>query len=138
MFLLTKKFEFSAAHRLHTSALSAEENQKVFGACNNLYGHGHNYEVEITLRAKEYDPNTGMVMNLSDLGDLINRKLFPDLDHKHLNHDVPWLKGLNPTAEVLARAIWERIDAEIPGNLLYRVVVWESRKNVVEYYGRGQ
>ena len=131
MFELTRRMEFSAAHRLSLARLTDEENRALYGVCAG--DHGHNYAIEVTVRGPA-DAETGMVMDLKHLADLLDEKIFADCDHKHLNHDVPWLADLVPTAEVLAQAIWERLDGDLPG-LLFRVRVYESRDNFADYLG---
>lgn len=136
---ITRREEFSAAHRLHDPALGDEENRRLYGLCNNPYGHGHNYEVEVTVRGPV--PRSGMVMDLNRLMQLLREELIAEVDHKHLNHDVPWLAGLIPTAENIAVAIWERLAPrieEFDGCRLRRVRLFESRNNHVEYTGPEQ
>jgi len=131
MFELTRRMEFSAAHRLALPSLSDEENRALYGVCARE--HGHNYAVEVTVRGPA-DPETGMVMDLERLADLLDEKVFADVDHRHLNHDVPWLAGRVPTAEVLAQAIWDRLEDDL-GGLLHRVRLYESRDNFADYLG---
>jgi len=134
---ITRREEFSAAHRLHNPELSDEENRRIFGICNNPHGHGHNYEIEVTVRGAVPDAN-GMVMNLTDLMGLLRERVVLELDHKNLNHDVPFLQGVVPTAENIAVAVWNRIEPEIrryPGCRLHRIRLYESRNNFVEYRG---
>lgn len=133
---ITHALEFSAAHRLHNPKLSDEENLRIFGVCNNAYGHGHNYWVEVTVTG-EVPEDTGMVMNLNDLMGLMRERLFEKLDHKHLNHDVEFLAGMVPTAENIAIAIWGELESEIDrlGARLWRVRLFESKANRVDYYG---
>ncbi|MHC4844986.1 MAG: 6-carboxytetrahydropterin synthase [Planctomycetota bacterium] len=132
-FELTRRLEFSAAHRLHNPDFSDEKNREVFGVCNNLHGHGHNYVLDVTLRGQA-DPATGMVMDLNRLAVLLHEKVFTEVDHKHLDHDVPWLAGRVSTAENVAAAIWERLDADLEGKL-YRLRLYESDHNYVDYHG---
>jgi 6-pyruvoyltetrahydropterin/6-carboxytetrahydropterin synthase len=125
--------EFSAAHRLHNPAFSAARNREVFGVCNNPNGHGHNYVLDVTLRGPA-DPETGMVMDLNRLMVLLHELIFTEVDHKHLDLDVPWLKGRVSTAENVAVAIWERLEGPL-GGLLHRLRLYESAMNYVDYYG---
>lgn len=134
MIHLVRKVQFCAAHRLHTDKLSIEENKRVYGICNNENGHGHNYELEVTI-AGEIDPITGMVMDLKELKDIIEEEIVDKVDHKNLNFDVDFLEGLVPTAEVVAMKFWEILESKIPHGRLYRIRLWESSNNVVEYYG---
>ena len=134
---ITRREEFSASHRLHSPALSEEENREVYGLCNNLHGHGHNYELEVTVRGP-VSAEHGMVMNLTDLMGILQEKILPAVDHKHLNHDVPFLADVIPTAENIAVRIWEQIEPELgrfEGCHLHRIRLFESRNNFVEYRG---
>lgn len=134
---ITRREEFAAAHRLFDPALSDEENDRLFGMCANRHGHGHNFELEVTVRG-EVNPATGMVMNLLDLERILREKVLLPLDHKNLNEDVPFLRGLIPTAENLAIVIWERIVPELEGHegcRLHRIRLYESRNNLVDYRG---
>jgi len=137
---ITHVAEFSASHRLHNPSLGDAENERIFGICNNAHGHGHNYEVAITVEGVP-DPETGMVMNLNDLMGIIREKVIAPMDHKHLNHDVPFLGGVVPTAENIAIAIWHQIKPELVrfvGCELYRVRLNESKHNLVEYLGHSK
>ncbi len=131
MFELIHKIGFSAAHKLESPHLTPEENQRLYGPCHNL--HGHNYELEVVVRG-EVDPRTGMVMDLNVLAGLMHEHIFADVDHKDLGHDVPWLAGRITTAEVVAAAIWERLEAPLEGRL-HRVRLYESAVNFVDYHG---
>ena len=134
---ITRLEEFSASHRLHNPDLSDEENRRLFGVCNNPNGHGHNYELEVSV-CGDVPPETGMVMNLADLMRVLRDEILPQLDHKHLNHDVPFLAGVIPTAENIAVALWEVIEPEIErfeGCRLHKIKLRESRANSVEYRG---
>ena len=127
--------EFSAAHRLHSAQLSESENRAVFGPCNT--SHGHNYRVEVTIRGP-VDPKTGMVMNLNDLMDVMRTEIWDHVDHKHLNENVPFLKGIVPTTENLAIVFWQRIQAcqdRFGAGRLHQVRVLESRDNFADYFG---
>ncbi len=132
---ITHRIEFSAAHRLESPDLTAEENAALYGPCYT--DHGHNYELEVTVRG-EVAPTTGMVMNLSDLATILREELWVPMDHKHLNRDVPFLRGIIPTAENVAVACWERIASRLdkhPGCGLHEVRLFESRNNRVTYRG---
>lgn len=131
---VTRRVHFSAGHRLHNPSFSEEENREVFGACSNPTGHGHNYELEVTVEG-EVDPATGFVVDLKRLKDLLERLVVSDVDHANLNVDVDWLRGVNPTAENLAVRIWERLEGELDGAELVSVKLWETERNVVEYRG---
>jgi 6-pyruvoyltetrahydropterin/6-carboxytetrahydropterin synthase len=137
---ITRREEFSAAHRLHVPSLSAEENRRIFGVCNNENGHGHNYAFEVTVRGAVSSP-TGMVMDLNRLMVILREEIVSVVDHKHLNHDVAFLAGINPTAENVAIAFWQRLEPRLKGFegcRLHRVRVYESRNNFADYLGPGR
>jgi 6-pyruvoyltetrahydropterin/6-carboxytetrahydropterin synthase len=134
---ITRREEFSASHRLHNPELSDAENRALYGICNNPNGHGHNYELEVTVRGS-VPPGTGMVMNLTDLMEILRTRVLVEVDHKHLNMDVPWLTGIIPTAENLVIALWQRIAPELTpfeGVRLHRLRLHESRGSFVDYHG---
>lgn len=134
---ITHVQEFSASHRLHNPALSEAENQRIFGICNNLHGHGHNYVLEVSVQGAVPE-DTGMVMDLNVLSSIVSEHLVAHLDHKHLNHDVPFMAGMVPTAENLAIAMWRRLEpllSEYPGCRLTKTTVRESRMNSATYRG---
>jgi len=134
---ISRREEFSASHRLHNPALGDEENRRLYGPCNNPNGHGHNYDLEVTVRG-EVPAETGMVLDLNRLMALLREEIVQEVDHKHLNHDVPFLQGLIPTAENLAIAFWSRLEPrieEFEGCTLHRIRLHESRGNFVEYRG---
>ncbi|KAH0623344.1 hypothetical protein JD844_031566 [Phrynosoma platyrhinos] len=114
--------------------LSDEENQKLFGKCNNPNGHGHNYKVEVTVRG-EIDPATGMVINLTDLKDYMEEAIMEPLDHKNLDKDVPYFADIVSTTENVAVFIWENLQKRCPKGMLYKVKVYETDKNIVVYKG---
>lgn len=133
MVQLTERFEFSAAHRLHADALSATQNREIFGRCNNPNGHGHNYELEVTV-AGEPDPATGQVISIPDLQRIVNQHAIDLFDHKHLNLDCPDFRRLNPTVENIARVLYEHLQPAIPAPArLATVRVWETPKTMCEY-----
>src|SRR5437879_4335286 len=113
MIYLTRKIEFSASHLYHNPAFSAEENRRVFGKCNNPHGHGHNYVLEVTV-AGTPDPNTGMVLDLKELKEILQREIIERMDHRFLNYEVPELAGQIPTCENIAPVIWNLLDPKIP------------------------
>jgi 6-pyruvoyltetrahydropterin/6-carboxytetrahydropterin synthase len=125
MVYLTRKLEFSASHLYHNPAFSAEENRRVFGKCNNPHGHGHNYVLEVTV-AGEPDPATGMVLDLKELKDILQREIVDRMDHRHLNHEVPELAGKIPTCENIAAVIWNLLAPKIKQGKLDRVRLYES------------
>ena len=121
------KFEFSAAHRLHNPELSGEENQKIFGKCNNPNGHGHNYELQVTLR--------GRLIPVSLLEEVVSASVIQRFDHKFLNTDTLEFKSVNPTVENIAQTIFRllRPPLEKAGGELAAVTVWETPKTWCEY-----
>ncbi|MBL6784720.1 MAG: 6-carboxytetrahydropterin synthase [Rickettsiales bacterium] len=132
--LITKKIEFSSAHRLVNHDLSEEENLELYDKCYNPNGHGHNYILEVTLKGP-ISKKTGMIINLTSLKNVINRSVVDIMDHKNLNEDVEHFKDLNPTAENLIVVIWKLLEKEFEEQLLYRLVLRETSNNIVEYYG---
>jgi 6-pyruvoyltetrahydropterin/6-carboxytetrahydropterin synthase len=125
MIRVTRKVEFSAAHFYYNPRFSAEENRRVFGKCANLHGHGHNYVLEVTV-AGEPDPATGMVLDLKELKDVLQREVVDRMDHRSLNHEVPELAGLIPTCENIALVIWRLLEPKIKQGKLDRVRLYES------------
>jgi len=136
MVLITRKIEFSASHLYHNPAFSAEENRRVFGKCNNPHGHGHNYTLEVTV-AGEPNPVTGMVLDLKELKDLLEREVMQRMDHRFLNYEVAELKGQIPTCENIARLIWELLDPKIKKGRLHRVRLYESADLFADCYRNG-
>jgi 6-pyruvoyltetrahydropterin/6-carboxytetrahydropterin synthase len=126
--------EFSACHRLYHPEFSEERNREVFGICNNPNGHGHNYVLDVTLRGAP-DPQTGMIIDLKQLKEILDERLITRLDHKNLNLDVPVLRGCVPTVEMLVLRIWEELDGRIPGGRLSELTLYESRTNFARYRG---
>jgi len=133
---VTRRVHWNSAHRLFRADWSDEENERVFGDCANPHWHGHNYEMEVTVSGP-VDPETGYVLDLKVLRDLLEERVVSHLDHRNLNVQVPWLEGLNPTTENLVVAIWNRIVDHLPEGLrLERIVLWETPRNFVEYTGQ--
>ncbi|KAG8187562.1 hypothetical protein JTE90_008448 [Oedothorax gibbosus] len=130
---VTRIESFSAAHRLHSPLLSKEENEKLYGKCNNPKGHGHNYKVEVTVKGK-VDKITGMVINITNLKEIIKNVVMELLDHKHLDEDVDYFKDCVSTTENLGVYIWKLLSEQLPG-MLHRVKIHETDKNIVEFYG---
>ena len=136
MIYLTRKIEFSAAHRYHNPDFSAEENRRIFGKCNYPNGHGHNYVLEVTVGG-ETDPATGMVLDLKELKELLEREVMDRMDHRSLNHEVAELAGRIPTCENIAAVIWELLAPKIRRGQLARVRLWESPDLYVDCYEDG-
>ncbi|HKI10481.1 MAG TPA: 6-carboxytetrahydropterin synthase [Candidatus Acidoferrum sp.] len=130
---LGRRYRFAASHRLHTDVLSVEENARVYGKCNNPYGHGHNYVLEISVSGT-LDPSTGMIANLVDLDGFVEREVIEAFDHKSLNEDVPAFREKVPTTENVCREIYQRLK-HFPKARLERVRVEETSNNAFEYTG---
>jgi 6-pyruvoyltetrahydropterin/6-carboxytetrahydropterin synthase len=131
---VTRRVHFSAAHRLHNERLSAADNTRIFGLCNSPNYHGHNYELDITVEG-EVDPDTGYVVDLGELREIAERSVLADLDHRNLNEDVSWLRGVIPSTENLVVGIWRRLVDQVPRGRLVRLVLWETKLNYAEYGG---
>ena len=134
MVYLTRKAEFSASHFYHNPDFTPEENQRVFGKCNNPNGHGHNYTLEVTVKGV-VDPKSGFVVDLKDLKEILNREVLEALDHRHLNKEVPEFARQIPTTENLAIAIWNRLQCKLRVAKLHRVRVYEMPDLFVDFYG---
>lgn len=125
---------FAASHRLHCHQLTDEENVRIFDKCNNLRGHGHNYNLFVTLSGTP-DPITGMIINLVELKDIITRIIMDKVDHKHLNFDVDEFKKLNPTVENMVIVFWDWLKDKLPAGLLYEIKLYETENNIAIYRG---
>ncbi len=125
---------FNAAHRLNNPAWSIEKNKQVFGKCNNDNFHGHNYQLEVHLEGP-IDPETGYVMDMKLLSDIIRDEIIERFDHRNLNLDCPEFKGVNPSAENIARICWELLRDKIDASLQLTLRLWETPRNGVEYSG---
>jgi len=130
---LGRRYHFSASHRLHSPQLSDEENCRIYGKCNNPYGHGHNYTVEVRLSGK-IDPATGMISNLADLDSFVNERVIEPFDHRSLNEEVPAFQSAVPTTEILCIEIFKRLKS-FPHARLEAVRVQETTNNSFEYAG---
>jgi 6-pyruvoyltetrahydropterin/6-carboxytetrahydropterin synthase len=136
MVTITRKIEFAASHRYNNPALSAEENRRIFGKCNNPHGHGHNYILEVTV-AGDPDPVTGMVLDLKELKELLEKEVMQRMDHRHLNYEVPELAGKIPTCENIAQVIWELLEPKITRGRLHRIRLHESADLFADCYRNG-
>ncbi len=134
MVYLTRREHFCASHRLFNPKFSEKENLEIYGKCAYPNGHGHNYEIEVTV-AGEPDPDTGMILDLKKLSDIIEEEILGKVDHKHLNFDVDFLKGIIPTAENLAKIFWVILSKKIYAGALYAIKVYETPNNFAEYRG---
>jgi len=130
---LTRRYHFAASHRLHSLALSMDENERIYGKCNSPYGHGHNYAVEVTITGP-VDPDTGMIANLGDLDPFVQREVIEAFDYKYLNEDVPEFLAMVPTTENVCREIYRRLTKFSPARI-ERVRIEETSKNSFEYTG---
>ena len=133
---LSRRYLFSASHRLHSEAMSKEENQSTYGKCNNPYGHGHNYIIQITVSG-QVDEKTGMVCNLTDLDSFIEREVLARYDHENLN-TLPEFSEQVPTTENLCIHIYEIVQRSFHQAHLERVVIDETMMNSFEYAGEGR
>lgn len=137
MIYITRKFSFSAAHRVYNPALSDEENARIYGKCSNPNGHGHNYVLKVTV-AGEVDDSIGYVMDLTELKRLVEDEIINKVDHKNINVDVDFMKGVLPSTENLALKFWQQIEGRINNDKrkLYSVMLQETDNNSVEYRGK--
>ncbi len=131
---ISRKAHFNAAHRLYRKDWSMEKNDEVFGKCNNPNYHGHNYELIVSVTG-EISPETGFVMDVKILADLIKLHIEDAFDHKNLNLDVPEFKDLNPTAENIVVVIWQKLRNQIEIKYDLEVVLYETPRNYVTYSG---
>lgn len=137
MIFINRKFHFSASHRVFNPSLSDEENYKIYGKCSNPNGHGHNYIMDITV-AGEIDPAIGFVMDLTELKHLVEKEIIVKVDHKNLNIDVDFMKGVLPSAENIAVKFWEQVESKISNSKrkLFSIKIQETVNNSVEYRGK--
>lgn len=127
---LSRVYEFSAAHRLHTVTLSDEQNVQIYDKCNNPRGHGHDYKLEVSLKG-EPDQETGMIFNLNEMDRLV-RQVLDQLDYRHLNKEVEFFKTHISTGEVIIRFLWIELDKLFSGSQLYYLKLWETNNNYFE------
>ncbi len=132
---LSRKAHFNAAHRLYRKDWSDEKNDLIFGKCNNPNYHGHNYELIVSVTG-EIDPETGYVLDVKFLTDIIKTEVEDAFDHKNLNLDVAEFHDLNPTAENIVVVIWNKIRKRISQSLDLEVVLYETPRNFVTYNGK--
>lgn len=136
MIYVTRKEHFNAAHKVYRPDWTDEKNKAVFGKCANPNWHGHNYDLFVTIKG---NPNieTGFVMDIKQLSNLINDEVLQHLDHKNLNLDVPFLQNQIPSTENLAIAIWGRLVEKIAAHscTLHSIKLYETERNYVEYFG---
>jgi 6-pyruvoyltetrahydropterin/6-carboxytetrahydropterin synthase len=132
--ILTRRYKFAASHRLHSECLSGEENTKIFGKCNNPNGHGHNYQVYVSVRGP-IEPHAGRVTDVGALDRIVADTIIHRFDHRDLNLD-PAFAGRTTTGENVTRLIWDLLAAKIPGGDLHKVGLVETRDNYFEYSER--
>ncbi|MEK7819254.1 MAG: 6-carboxytetrahydropterin synthase [Bacteroidota bacterium] len=132
---ISRRESFSSSHRVALPNLSDKENMKLFGACSNKNGHGHNYILEITIKGK-VNPKTGYVIDLKEVKEIMHQNFLKYVDHKNLNLDVDFLKGINPTTENIAIACWNKLNPHFKKSAkLFSIKIFETDKNFVEYRG---
>jgi 6-pyruvoyltetrahydropterin/6-carboxytetrahydropterin synthase len=134
MVYLTRKEYFCASHRLYNPDYSDEKNFKIYGKCSYPNGHGHNYDLEVTVVGQP-DESTGMIIDLKDLSEMIRREITEKVDHRNLNVDVDFLRGIIPTAENLVRIFWKVLDSSMQNCRLYSIKLSETPNNYAEYRG---
>jgi 6-pyruvoyltetrahydropterin/6-carboxytetrahydropterin synthase len=131
---VNRKAHFNAAHRLYNDEWTDARNATVFGKCANPHYHGHNYELIVAVKG-EIHPETGFVMDMKILKNLIETEIEEQFDHKNLNEEVPEFKTLNPTAENIAVVIWNKLRSKIDANLALSITLYETPRNFVTYSG---
>ncbi len=138
MIYITRKEHFNAAHKMYNPHWSREKNEEVFGPCANEYFHGHNFELVVTVKGRP-DPDTGFVMDMKKLGQLTKDLIIDKVDHKNLNLDVDFMQGKMASCEIFIEEIWKILAPAIataaPNARLHKLLLVETPKNFVEYYG---
>lgn len=139
MIYIVRKEHFNAAHKLLNPNWSYEKNLEEFGVCSNENWHGHNYEIEVTVKGK-INPETGMLINLKILSKILKDEILDKVDHKNLNLDVPFLEGIITTTENVTIKFWEILDEKLKSLenskcTLHKIRLYETPRNFVEYYG---
>lgn len=131
---ITRQVHFNSAHRLYNPTKSLAWNQKQYGLCTNPHWHGHNYVLEVTLKGQP-DPVTGYIMDLAKLKGVLHAAVVDKCDHRNLNDEVPFLRGIIPSTENLVIAFWEQIAPHIPNDSLHCVRLYETPRNYAEFFG---
>lgn len=131
---ITRQVHFNSAHRLHNPAKSQRWNEEKYGLCTNPHWHGHNYVLEVTVRGQP-DAETGYIMDLGELKHILNEAVVDKCDHRNLNDEVPFLRGVIPSTENLVIAFWNEIEPHIKAGRLYCVRLYETPRNFAEYHG---
>lgn len=131
---ITRQVHFNAAHRLHNPTKSQQWNEEKYGLCTNPHWHGHNYVLEVTV-AGQPQADTGYVIDLSELKRVLQRVILDRCDHRNLNEEVDFLRGIIPSTENLAIAFWNEIEPALPAGRLHRLRLYETPRNFVDYFG---
>ena len=132
---ITRQVHFNSAHRLYNPTKSLAWNQKKYGLCTNPHWHGHNYVLEVTVSGQS-DPETGYIVDLAELKKILHRAVVDKCDHRNLNDEVEFLRGLIPSTENLVIAFWNEIEPHLPSNAkLTRVRLYETPRNFADYFG---
>jgi 6-pyruvoyltetrahydropterin/6-carboxytetrahydropterin synthase len=131
---VTRQVHLNSAHRLHNPAFGRRWNEREYGLCNRPHGHGHNYVLEVTVSGRP-DPDTGYVIDLGELKAILMRAVADPCDHRNLNEDVSFLRGVIPTTENLAVAFWGQIAPLVREGRLHCVRLYETPRNFVDYFG---
>ena len=131
---VTRRLMFNAAHRVHNPDLSDAENERLFGKCNNPNWHGHNYTLDVSVRGP-IEARTGYVLDLGVLKGIVTERVVGKIDHKNLNLDVDFMRGIIPTSENIITAIWRELEPVVHPGRLVRLVLWETPNNYVQYTG---
>lgn len=131
---ITRQVHFNSAHRLYNPTRSQRWNEEKYGLCTNPHWHGHNYVLEVTVRG-EPDPETGYIMDLGDLRKILHEAVVDRCDHRNLNDEVPFLRGVIPSTENLVIAFWNEIAPHIKAGRLHCVRLYETPRNFAEYHG---
>ncbi len=137
MVYISRKEHFNAAHRLFNPNWTDEQNRAVFGLCANPNGHGHNFDLIVTVKGEPH-PDTGFVMDLKMLANVIKHEIIDELDHKNINLDVPFMQGKMASCEILVAEIWKRLDAALAPLTearLHQIRLFETERNFVDFYG---
>ncbi len=134
MVYITRRETFAAAHRLFKPELSDDENHKIFGKCSHPNWHGHNYTLEVVV-AGEVNPETGFLLDIKKLKEIIHKYVIDKVDHKNLNLDTDFMQGIIPTSENICIAIWNQLKDKIPSGKLFSVKLYETENNYFEYRG---
>ncbi|MFZ4797422.1 MAG: 6-pyruvoyl trahydropterin synthase family protein [Bacteroidia bacterium] len=134
MVYITRRERFNAAHKLYNPNWTEQENEDFFGKCSNKYYHGHNFELFVTIKGIA-NPETGMVMDLKQLKSMIKNEIVEKIDHRNLNEDVEFMKGILPSIENIIVEIWNILEPKILNGKLHYIKLVETENNYVEYYG---